>query len=75
MFEIWDLTTRNAAGFFETKAEALRAVREAAQEYGPAYVEDLILVREDAQGRSRTLARGARLLELAGKETSGQAAR
>jgi len=64
-FELWDLTSRNVAGFFETKAEALAAVRGAVNEHGRQYAEELLLASEDSRGRSRTIAKGGDLVELA----------
>jgi len=64
-FELWDLTTRNVTGFFLTEAEALAAVRAAIETHGRAYATAFALIREDARGRSRTIARGAELVERA----------
>ncbi|MBI4493787.1 MAG: hypothetical protein HY690_13425 [Chloroflexi bacterium] len=64
-FELWDLTTRNVAGFFDTGAEALEAVRAAVQTHGRAYAEAFGLIREDTRGRSKTIAHGAELVARA----------
>ena len=64
-YELWDLVSRNATGFFDTEAEALRAVRSAAELHGRAYAESFALVREDERGRSRTIARGTQLVDRA----------
>lgn len=64
-YELWDLTTRNVTGFFETEADALDAVRAAGQTHGAAYAESFALIREDARGRWRTIARGAELVKRA----------
>jgi hypothetical protein len=71
-FELWDLTTRNVAGFFDTEAEALAAVRAAFQSHGRGYAEAFALVREDARGRSKTIARGAELVERAVSAAPGR---
>ena len=70
-FELWDLTTRNLAGFFETEAEALAATRAAVQTHGRDYAEAFALIREDSRGRSTTIARGADLVERALAAVSG----
>jgi hypothetical protein len=64
-FELWDLTTRNVTGFFPSEAEALAAVRAATKAHGRAYAEAFALIREDARGRSKTIARGPALVEHA----------
>jgi hypothetical protein len=64
-FEIWDLTTRNLSGFFHTRREALEAIKSTVETHGRAYAEDLALVQEDTRGRSRTIALGVDLVELA----------
>lgn len=64
-FELWDLTTRNITGFFESKEAALAAVRTAVKEHGREYAEPLLLVSEDSRGRSRTVAEGGELVDLA----------
>lgn len=64
-FELWDQTKRNVTGFFDSEADALAAVRAAVDAHGRAYAEAFALVREDARGRSKTIARGAELVERA----------
>jgi hypothetical protein len=64
-YELWDLTTRNLTGFFATEGDALQAVRTAVEERGRSYAEAFALVREDARGRSTTIARGMELVERA----------
>jgi hypothetical protein len=64
-FELWDLTTRNVTGFFSTEADALAAVRAAIERHDRAYAEAFALIREDARGRSKTIARGSDLIERA----------
>jgi hypothetical protein len=71
-FELWDLTTRNVTGFFDTEAEALAAVRSAVRAHSRAYAEAFALIREDARGRSTTIARGAELVERALAAEPGQ---
>ena len=65
-FELWDLTTRNVTGFFPTEADALAAVRAALEAHGRLYAEAFALIKEDARGQSKTIARGVELVERAG---------
>ena len=65
MYELWDLTTRNVSGFFDTKAGALKAVRNAARTHGRTYAEAFSLLHEDARGRCREISSGEDLIELA----------
>jgi hypothetical protein len=64
-YELWQTRTRNLIGTFATKAEALAVVRKAADKQGPAFVESILLGREDDRGRSKTIAQGPDLLKLA----------
>ena len=65
IYELWDLRSGNAVGGFETEAEALDAVRALVQDHGRSYVDDLSLVREDENGDTTPLAKGATLTDLA----------
>lgn len=64
-FELWDLPSRNVAGYFQTKVEALAAVRAAVKAHGRAYAEEFLLLSEDTRGRTRVIAEGAELVDLA----------
>ena len=64
-YELWQTRTRNLIGTFATKAEALAAIRTAAETQGPAFVESILLGHEDDGGRSKTIAQGSELLKLA----------
>ena len=64
IYELWDTTTLNLVGSFESEVEALAVVHGAVTRYGAGYVDGLVLVRENARGESCTLAEGLGLLEL-----------
>jgi hypothetical protein len=64
-YALWNVRTRNAIGEFATRAEALACVREAIQHHGRGYADALLLGTEDRLGRSRPVARGQALADLA----------
>ena len=64
-FELWNTRTGNAIGDFATEAEALAYIREAIERHGRAYVDRLLLGCEDVHGRSKPVARGQALADLA----------
>jgi hypothetical protein len=66
-FELWNMASGNLAGAFETEAEALAAVRETVARNGDAYGVTLALGRENSRGKSKILASGTELVELAAK--------
>ena len=53
------------AGYFETKAGALAAIRDAVTTRGREYAEQFLLLREDTKGRTGTVAEGSDLVDLA----------
>jgi hypothetical protein len=59
-FELWEMRSGNLMGSYETETQALAALAEAVNSYGPAYAESIALVRE-SRGRSKTVATGADL--------------
>lgn len=71
MYELWDLTTRNVSGFFDSKPAALEAVRDAVKTHGRGYAEAFSLLYEDAGGRCRQIASGADLIDLALRAGAG----
>ena len=73
-YELWDTKTRNAIGGFASQAEALAVVREAIERHGREYVDMLFLGCEDENGRSRRIARGQALADLALSSNAHQAA-
>jgi hypothetical protein len=64
-YELWNVRTRNAIGQFATRAEALACVREAIRRHGRGYADALLLGTEDSLGRSKPIARGQALADLA----------
>jgi hypothetical protein len=64
-YELWETRTGNLIGSFETESEALDVVRGAIRTHGPAYVDTLLLGYENTRGRSRTIAQGSQLAQLA----------
>lgn len=64
-FELWELDSGNAAGEYRTEAEALAAVREMIAARGSAAAESFLLARTNARGRSKPIAQGEALAELA----------
>lgn len=64
IYELWDMATLNLVGSYDGADTAVAVVRGAVDRYGPSYVEGLALVREDAAGKSSTVAEGRALLEL-----------
>jgi hypothetical protein len=64
-YELWSKPSRSALGAFDTEAEALAAVREAVAQHGRAYAEGFAVIREDRRGRSKLVAEGAQLVDLA----------
>ncbi len=64
-YEIWDLTTRNVAGCFRTKDEALESVRRTVERHGREYAKGFLLMSENAKEVSRSIAEGEDLIDLA----------
>ena len=64
-FEIWETSSRNLVGDFQTEEAALQAVRTAVNMHGLQYVMSWALAYEDEQGDTRLVADGAKLIELA----------
>jgi hypothetical protein len=65
MYELWDANTGNLLDSFLTEAAALAAVRDFLIDNGRSTAEALGIVYEDRRGRSKLIAEGAALLELA----------
>jgi hypothetical protein len=64
-YALWDLETGNLVQEFSTELDALAAIRAAIVRYGRPYAETFIVLREDRYGRSRLIAKGAGLVDLA----------
>lgn len=65
MYELWDAASGNLTEEFTTEAAALAAVREAVERHGQAYAEAYGVIYAGPDGRSRLLAQGAELVDLA----------
>lgn len=64
MYALWNLSSGNAVGGFETEEAAWSVVRSAYAAYGPDYVRDLALeVEDDESGESEPIAEGDELLQ------------
>ena len=64
-FEIWETSSSNLIGDFQTEKAALQAVRTAVNTHGRQYVMIWVLAYEDDQGDTTLVADGANLIELA----------
>jgi len=64
-YELWSKTSRSILGAFPSESGALTAVHEALVAHGRAYAESLAIIFEDRHGRSRAIAEGPALVELA----------
>ena len=65
MYELWDAASGNLTEEFATEVEVLAAVRDAVARHGRAYSEAYGVLSEDLDGRSRCLAQGSALVDLA----------
>lgn len=65
MYELWDAASGNLTEEFPTRAAALAAVREAVERHGRGYAEAYGVICVGPDGRSRLLAQGAELVDLA----------
>jgi hypothetical protein len=64
-YALWDLETGNLVQEFPTELDVLDAIRAAIVRYGRPYAETFAVLREDRYGRSRLIAEGAGLVDLA----------
>jgi len=62
-YELIDVESGNLVGTYDSEAEALAVVRDAARENGAAYVDSLALGRSDDHGEGDLIAEGSELLE------------
>ena len=67
-YEIWATAPGNLLATFDTRGEALAAVRAAPCAHGREYVADLALAYENRRGQTRMLAAGDELIRLAEEE-------
>jgi len=69
-YELWDTEARTIVEAFDTEADALAAIRQTVAAHGRPDAEVYALVSDDANGASRTIARGAKLVDRALKVSS-----
>ncbi len=65
-YELWETDGGNLLECFNTRGEALSAVKRTARRYGRESVNTFVLAQVDAAGELVPVARGAELLALAG---------
>lgn len=65
LYELWDGETGNLIGAYASEQEALAAVSDAVQRYGPSAATTLALAVEDERGEGGLMASGASLIERA----------
>lgn len=65
IYELWDTSSRNLIGTYDTEQAALEVVRQVATAHGWHAAEVLALGQEGKSGRSRLLATGKDLAERA----------
>jgi hypothetical protein len=64
-YELWEMSTGNLVGAYETESAALRVVAEAIRRYGPASVATLALDDAGPDGDGRPIAEGDELARRA----------
>lgn len=67
-YELWDLSSQNLLGDFDTENEALEAVSAALSEASAAHLEHLSLVRVGPRGSLTLIATGRALAHRAARE-------
>jgi hypothetical protein len=70
MFQLWDMESANLLGSYATEDAALSVVWQAIEKHGAEAIATLMLLREEADGRSTLLAESTGLVELALSRTS-----
>jgi hypothetical protein len=70
-FELWEMSTGNLMGAYESEARALAVMTSAIRSYGPSYADTIALIHEDARGGARVLAEGAALAERVQRASEG----
>ncbi len=63
-YELWNTSSGNRVGEFESQDEAIASVRRTMQQHGASMIETLALGYEDEDGEGEIIARGADLLVL-----------
>ena len=64
-YELWNTSSGNIVGAFDSEGAALAVVRDGIAAYGVGYTENLLLGYEDEQGRSTKVAGRGELADLA----------
>ena len=64
-YELWNTSSGNRVGEFESQDEALASVRRTLQQHGPSMIDSWALGYEDDEGADEVIARGAALVALA----------
>lgn len=64
-FELWETSTGNAIGEYDTEVAALAVVRDTDLEGGHTAARTFALVSIDSRGRAKTVAQGDELAERA----------
>lgn len=67
VYELWHTETRNMMEDFSSEADALAAVRQMEDAFGPSYVDAVLLIAgpQDGDAPMHTVAAGAELVALA----------
>ena len=58
IYELWDSSTANLVGAYDSEAAALEVIGQALREHGATYVTSLVLGQEDDDGESVLIATG-----------------
>ena len=64
-FELWDSTSHNLMGDYDTEEQALAAVARAVAAHGRDYAGSIVLVRIGPRGGLRRISSGSRLVHRA----------
>jgi hypothetical protein len=64
-YDLWETDTNNIIATFDTEEEALAAIREEVEAYGPQYVETWLLIRVPHPGVGQRIAAGRDLAQMA----------
>jgi hypothetical protein len=64
IFELWDVNTANTIGTFATTEEAVDAVTNLLDAYGPDYAKELNLTRRLGDEQAQIVAEGKQLIAM-----------
>jgi hypothetical protein len=65
MYELWEASTGNAMGAYDTEEDALGVIRDTVRHYGRQSVATFGLLRINSRGRAKLLAEGEALADRA----------